>query len=140
MCLPVIDAPLPDRAFRATYPSEPSAVPGARRALLRFAADFGFTHDELADIETAAGEALANAVEHGYRRGSSFTLEGRILKDGIEIEVRDQGRGFTPRPQPLRPASDSPRGFGIFLMQMLMDEVEYLEGGTRVRLRKRRQP
>ncbi len=56
----------------------------------------------------------------------------------LVIEVQDDGAGFaSSSPRRRSPAHDAPRGFGIYLMRHLMDEVDFAESGTCVRLTKR---
>ena len=92
---------------------------------------------DLADIETAVGEALANAAEHGHRAGSGFEVRVFVEHDRVVIEVQDEGGGFQSGPAAPKPAHDAPRGFGIYLMRHLMDEVNFDESGSCVRLTKR---
>ncbi len=91
----------------------------------------------MADIETAVGEALANAAEHGHQVGSGFEVRVFVERDSIVIEVQDEGRGFLCDPAAPKPAHDAPRGFGIYLMRHLMDQVDFDERGSCVRLTKR---
>ncbi len=91
----------------------------------------------MADIETAVGEALANAAEHGHQAGSGFEVRVFVERDSIVIEVQDEGRGFLCNPSAPKPAHDAPRGFGIYLMRHLMDQVDFDERGSCVRLTKR---
>jgi serine/threonine-protein kinase RsbW len=125
--------------FRARFPNARWAAAFARRALIAHIAAYGYADGDLADIETAVGEALANAVEHGYRADTAFEVRAHLERDRIVIEVQDEGRGFTPAgPSSVaKPSLDSSRGFGIYLMRHLMDAVDYDERGTCVRLTKR---
>jgi anti-sigma regulatory factor (Ser/Thr protein kinase) len=57
----------------------------------------------------------------------------------LVIEVKDQGRGFDSE-QALNseaPDAEGMRGFGIFLMRQLMDEIAYTDCGSRIQLVKR---
>ncbi len=100
-------------------------------------AGYGYDAHDLADIETAVGEALANAVEHGHREGSTFEVHVFADRAHVVIEVQDDGAGFAASHPRDNPGYDAPRGFGIFLMRHLMDRVDYSNNGTRVRLAKR---
>ena len=99
-------------------------------------AAYGYPDGDLADIETALGEALANAAEHGHHNDTCFEVRAFVERDRIVIEIQDEGGGFRSAPATPKPAHDAPRGFGIYLMRHLMDEVHFDEGGTRVRLTK----
>jgi serine/threonine-protein kinase RsbW len=123
--------------FRARFPNTRRAAAFARRSLIAHIAAYGYPDGDLADIETAVGEALANAAEHGHKVDSGFEVCVYVERDQIVIEVQDEGGGFRSTASGLKPAHDAPRGFGIFLMRHLMDEVDFDERGTRVRLTKR---
>jgi anti-sigma regulatory factor (Ser/Thr protein kinase) len=125
--------------YRASLPRGLGAVRRARRALIDFAAQCGFDNGVLADVESAAGEALANAVEHG---DCAEGVDVMATFDGVRlvIEVKDHGIGFDCGPALERanaPDTSGNRGFGIFLMRTLMDEVAYSDCGSRIQLVKR---
>lgn len=127
------------KQFRASYPCGYASVRSARRALIAFAAVCGFRANDLTDIESAAGEALSNAAEHGDRRAAAgFAVAATCDDAGLVIEIKDYGTGFDAGAAFARcPDPSAGRGFGIFLMKTLMDEVAYSESGTRIRLLKR---
>jgi len=126
--------------YRANHSRGYGAVRNARRALISFVATCGFQSELLADVESAVGEALANAAEHGDGESMAdvdvwATFDGKRLV----IEVDDHGIGFdcAAALQRTDPNSAGDRGFGIFIMRTLMDEVAYSDRGTRVQLVKR---
>jgi serine/threonine-protein kinase RsbW len=104
----------------------------------------GFEEDRIEDIKTAIAEACINAIEHGNRLNENLTV-GVILsagKDALEVKVIDDGKGL--HEQPPKPDIDrkmhgeeDPRGMGMFLIQALVDEVEWVadsHGSSYVRL------
>lgn len=105
---------------------------------MRFAGQW-FAGEDLRDIESAAGEALANSAEHGAADGTTIDVTCRC--DGVifTIEIEDAGGGFERWNAGAcgRPHAGSSRGFGTFIMRELMDEIEYTKRGARVRLVKR---
>ncbi len=127
------------KQYRATYPSDIKNVAVARLGIAEFAAECGFPNDTISDIRLAAGEALSNAVEHGSMKpGRKITVV--CVFDGVElsIEVRDRGIGFAePSDRSNVQPGHRARGFGIFLMRRLMDEVSFARNGTVVRLVRR---
>jgi serine/threonine-protein kinase RsbW len=123
--------------FRARFPNTRRAAAFARRSLIAHIASYGYPDGDLADIETAVGEALANAAEHGNRAGTGFEVRVYVERDRVVIEVQDEGAGFRSSAAPSKPRNDAPRGFGIYLMRHLMDEVNFDERGSCVRLTKR---
>jgi anti-sigma regulatory factor (Ser/Thr protein kinase) len=98
-----------------------------------------FAGDDLCDIESAVGEALANCAEHGYVCGSHIDISCRYGAGELVIEIKDAGRGFDRWNSVdfSRPVATAARGYGKYIMRRLMDEIEYADGGRRVRLVKR---
>ena len=123
--------------FRAQYRGTPRSVRQARTAVAEYARRCGFPEQLTVEIALAAGEALANAVEHGNK--DVGTIELRCLFEGgvLVIEVSDQGEGFDYSTVGSRHREpNSIRGFGITIMRSLVDAIEFAERGTLVRLRK----
>jgi two-component sensor histidine kinase len=74
----------------------------------------------------AAGEAVANAIEHGHRDnpGQEIRLRAAVTADQLRLTVTDSGRWLPPGPAP------APyRGNGIMLMRAMMDHVS-IDTGT----------
>jgi serine/threonine-protein kinase RsbW len=94
-------------------------------------------------IELALQEALANAVIHGAKEDPTKTVECLVSSDderGVLIVVRDPGTGFTPEAIPICTVGEnvySNHGRGIFLINQLMDQVEFRKNGTEIRMVKR---
>jgi anti-sigma regulatory factor (Ser/Thr protein kinase) len=127
------------REYRARFSSSHVSAVEARRALLNYIETFRFSPQHVADIECAVGEALANAAEHGHRDGATFAVRAFVEGEELVIEIHDDGPGFSYSNDPAgsAPPSGSPRGFGIFIMRSLVDEIAYSDRGRRVRLKKR---
>jgi serine/threonine-protein kinase RsbW len=126
--------------FRARFACTYRSAVEARRQLVAFIRTLSFEPESVADIESAVGEALANAAEHGFNDGTAFEIRAWIDGESLAIEVQDQGPGF-PQAGGAHvaggPPADAPRGFGIFIMRTLMDEIAYDDRGRRITLRKR---
>jgi serine/threonine-protein kinase RsbW len=95
------------------------------------------------DIELALTEALANAVVHGAKSDPSKIIECDVACDadhGLLIIVRDPGPGFDPS-QIADPCHGeniySNHGRGIYLINQLMDEVQFHKNGTEIHMLKR---
>lgn len=92
------------------------------------------------DIELALTEALANAVVHGAKEDPDKTVECVVACDeekGMLIVVRDPGKGFDPATIPDCCQGEniySNHGRGIFLINQLMDEVAFHNGGTEIHM------
>jgi serine/threonine-protein kinase RsbW len=95
----------------------------------------GFRDDRVEDLKTAVAEACINAIEHGNRLNEKLSV-GVILSagvDSLEVKVIDDGKGMNTRPS--KPDIDrkmhgeeDPRGMGMFLIQALVDEAEWVAG------------
>lgn len=125
--------------YHARFPSAYESVGQARRAVIGFAREW-FSGDELSDIESAVGEALANCAEHGHVSGTHIDVRCRCDGRELTVEIADAGKGFERwnACEFVKPLSSAQRGYGTFIMRRLMDEIEYTERGRRVRLLKRR--
>ncbi len=125
--------------YHARFPSAYASVGKARRAVIAFAREW-FSGDDLSDIESAVGEALANCAEHGHVSGTHIEVRCRCDGRDLTVEIADAGKGFERwnTCEFCKPHAAAPRGYGTFIMRRLMDEIEYTERGTRVRLLKRR--
>jgi serine/threonine-protein kinase RsbW len=94
-------------------------------------------------IELALQEALANAVVHGAKEDPAKVVECLVACDeqrGILIIVRDPGPGFDPQGIPSCTMGEnlySNHGRGIFLINQLMDEVQFHKNGTEIHMVKR---
>ena len=95
-------------------------------------------------LKTAVGEATMNAMEHGNRFRAEVPVEVRVLASPgvITVEIIDEGgdREIGEPPTPDLAAklagTQSPRGWGLFLMKEMVDDVrvETVDGKHRVRL------
>lgn len=101
----------------------------------------GADHDF--EIRLSLSEALANAVEHGCKNDPDKLVQICVECDpdrGILIVVKDPGPGFDPSqiPSPVEGKRIfAEGGRGVFIINQLMDEVHYEQGGTQIRMRKR---
>jgi serine/threonine-protein kinase RsbW len=105
----------------------------------------GFPDDRIEDLKTALAEACINAIEHGNHLNDNLCV-GVILSvsdEALEVKVMDTGTGITKTPT--KPDIDrkmhgeeDARGMGMFLIQSLVDEAEWVKGspgkGSYVRL------
>jgi serine/threonine-protein kinase RsbW len=94
-------------------------------------------------IELSLQEALANAVIHGAKEDPTKIVECLVSGDaerGLLIVVRDPGPGFAPEAIPTCTRGEnvySNHGRGIFLINQLMDKVEFRKNGTEIHMVKR---
>lgn len=94
----------------------------------------GFADDRVEDLKTAIAEACINAMEHGNKLDETLSV-GVILSmkpDSLEVKVVDTGTG--PQAHSATPPDidkkmheeEEPRGMGMFLIESLVDEVEWV--------------
>jgi serine/threonine-protein kinase RsbW len=129
--------------LRQSLPSKVAAISTFVDQLMRFILKFRRADGSEGEIEMAIHEGITNAVIHGNGENSSkrVYVTCRCYTDGeVSITVRDEGRGFDSSAVPDPTSSENllfTHGRGIYLMEALMDEVCFEEGGTVVMMRKK---
>ena len=128
--------------LEAWMPSEIEAISPMVEQLMRYMQAWRFIVGNEFAVELAFREALNNAVIHGNGRDPDKMVEVRCLCErgkGLWLTIKDQGNGFDPTdvPNPLAPERlEAEHGRGIYLLNLLMDEVSFERGGSEVRMRK----
>lgn len=122
------------RRYCGSFPRSPSGARRARGLIKNFAKAY-LSGCDLEDFETAIGEALANAVEHSD--ASTLTVRCWCESGCLVTELEDDGRGFFPPLSFQAPPDGALRGFGLFIMHQLLDEIDFLDNGKRLHLVKR---
>ena len=116
------------------FPAEASYLADTRAALKDWLGRAGVDEDQTLAVLIAAGEALANAIEHGHRHltEGTISLRATALADRLQVTVIDAGSWK----QPVKAAH---RGRGISLMRALMQDVTIkpLASGTTVQMHAR---
>ncbi len=120
---------------------------GSEKLAMDFAATeakkMGLSVGRVEDLKTAVSEACLNAMEHGNKMDASMKV-GVILnveEMNLQVTVQDVGDEIGPVETPniedkIEGKSDR-RGWGIFLIKNLVDEVKFEsapEGGNLVRM------
>ena len=119
----------------------------------------GFPESRIEDIRTAVSEATINAIEHGNAGETARSVWVLLAPGAAELEIRVRDGAVLPLRLPQGPAGApgaaarpdlaamvagevSPRGWGVFLIQSLMDEAEFTaaETGNLVRMVVRLEP
>lgn len=115
--------------------SVPSELSNARRVAARVAeacAGLGLSTSRAAALRTAVAEAVANAIEHGNAGDPSLAVHVSVHvdEDTLMVRVRDHGCGGGLPARPQVPDIDAklrgeqgPRGWGLFLIRHLVDEL-----------------
>lgn len=130
--------------FTMTIPADPTAIPRITDGVTSVLAQKHWPEEQIMAIELALQEAVANAIRHGCRGDATKKLQCSVNIDAageVMITVRDPGPGFDPQSvaDPLAPENMlKPSGRGIFLINGLMDDVEFADGGRELRMRKKK--
>ncbi len=85
-------------------------------------------------LKTAVSETAMNAIEHGNHAIDELDVRVtvRTTSDAVTVDIADHGRGrsrpaVTPDLDLKLSGAQTPRGWGLFLVQELTDEVAELE-------------
>jgi len=117
--------------------SIPSAMGNERIAISHITQrvqPFHLPERRLEQLKTAVAEATMNAMEHGnhYHPELPVTLQLLSSEQAIAVRISDQG-GYQPTQAPETPDIEaklaelqSPRGWGLFLIQNMVDEMRIL--------------
>jgi len=125
-------------------PADPRAIPTITDGVKHILETKGWDEPEIMAVELAVQEALTNGIRHGCKNDPSRKVQCCVAVDqngGVTVVVRDPGAGFdaSQLPDPLDPANVlKPGGRGVFLINRLMDDVRFSEGGRAVQMHKRR--
>lgn len=118
----------------------PSAPGNERQAMSRIAeavAPLHLSADRLEKLKTAVAEATMNAMEHGngYREEQPVHIRAETDDGQLRIRITDYG-GSSEIPDAETPDIDlklaglqSPRGWGLFLIKSMVDEMNVLVDG-----------
>jgi len=121
-------------------PSLRAAIAPTVERILTAVEGAGLSADRRADLAVATAEALSNAAVHvnRLRPGSQVVIAVTVIPGRqATVEVKDAGLGFDPTATSDPTDSTNllvPRGRGVFLMRRLVDRLEFLPPGNRVRL------
>ncbi len=128
------------RPRRFRMPSLRAAIAPTVERILTAVEGAGLSADRRADLAVATAEALSNAAVHGnhLRPGSQVVIAVTVIPGRqATVEVKDAGPGFdhtTTSDPTVAPNLLVPGGRGVFLMRRLVDRLEFVPPGNRVRL------
>jgi serine/threonine-protein kinase RsbW len=98
--------------------------------------------ETLFDVRLSLEEALINAVKYGNKNDREKKVKVDVIAaaGSITIEVKDEGCGFDFRN--LADPTDNENidklsGRGVFLIRNIMDKVEFLDNGSRIKMVKK---
>jgi len=112
-------------------PSQPGNERAASEKALEALGSFKLDEAVNNRLQTAVAEATMNAMEHGNHYQVDLMVEIRVLTSpsALAVRIRDHGGG-KPIPEPETPDLEaklaglqSPRGWGLFLIKNMVDEM-----------------
>lgn len=100
------------------------------------AKNVGLSEKDISEIRLAVDEAYTNIIKHAYKNKPSNPVKVELGFDNTRlwISIMDEGEGFKPEeykaPDILKRIKNKQRGgMGVFLIQKLMDQVQYNRKG-----------
>jgi len=115
-----------------SLPSEPGNESRASEEVARAVSELGLPQRTLERLKTAVVEATKNAMEHGNRYDPEVPVKIQVwlLEERLLVRIIDRGGSPPPSPNAQRPdleakleGTQAPRGWGLFLIKNLVDEV-----------------
>lgn len=114
-----------------SLPSQPGNERLAMERMAELAQGLPFTAAKVERLKTAVGEAAMNAMEHGnqYRADLETKIKVLVSDKALAVRITDFGGG-KQIPDPVKPDLEaklaglqSPRGWGLFLIENMVDEM-----------------
>lgn len=132
--------------FSVEGPARLPFLGAAQGRLDTFATHHAWSDEARFQVSLALEEVLMNVISHGSRESQPANVRVSLSQDDrdVTLEITDDGIAFDPQQAPApdlesdldeRPVG----GLGVFLVQQLMDSVDYRRdaGWNRLVLRKR---
>jgi anti-sigma regulatory factor (Ser/Thr protein kinase) len=115
-----------------TLPSEPRNERLAMEKVADAVKELPLSGQRLARLKTAVAESTMNAMEHGnkYRAEVPVEVQVEVADRDLVVRITDRGSGLPPSQGEDAPdleaklgGSQTPRGWGMFLIGRMVDEV-----------------
>ena len=125
------------RVMKICIPSELGYEKFAMIAVATIADRIGLNSERIDCLKTAIAEAVTNAIEHGNQLNAEImVLIGlTVQENALVLNVIDQGCRPIPQIPLVRQEREDHRGWGLFLIKNLMDEVEVVAAPGRNEIR-----
>jgi serine phosphatase RsbU (regulator of sigma subunit)/anti-sigma regulatory factor (Ser/Thr protein kinase) len=113
-------------------PSAPGNERDAMRHVEKAVRDLGLPERRIERLKTVVAEATMNAMEHGNHYQENVPVEVTVMSSArqVAVRIRDTGGGAPLPTQPQTPdleaklaEEQTPRGWGLFLIRNLVDEM-----------------
>ena len=129
-----------------TVPATPAGIQTVCEGVAQLLQNKQWPEDEVIKVDLALQEALANGIRHGCKGDPTKHVQCTVTFDASgELGHRRPGSRVRVRcaavPNPLEADNImKASGRGVFLINQLMDEVAFRDGGREVQMKKRREP
>jgi serine phosphatase RsbU (regulator of sigma subunit)/anti-sigma regulatory factor (Ser/Thr protein kinase) len=132
-----------DHSWRTLDEWMVASEPGNERQVIQrlgdAVVDLRLSDKRLEDLKTAVGEATMNAMEHGnhYQPDLPVTIQVRASQSTLSVRITDEGghsilpESETPDLEAKLAGLQSPRGWGLFLIKHLVDDMRVTGDETR---------
>jgi serine/threonine-protein kinase RsbW len=116
------------QTIEISLPSELGYEKVATSAIATLAQHMGFSRERIDDLKTALSEAVVNSIEHGNQLDDQLRVEviALIERRALTLKIIDQGQQPLPSLNLARQERVDHRGWGLFLVKSLVDEVKAL--------------
>lgn len=116
------------QTIEISLPSELGYEKVATSAIATLAQQMGFSQERVDDLKTALSEAVVNSMEHGNQLDSELRVEviALIETGALTLKIIDEGQQPLPSLNLARQERADHRGWGLFLIRNLVDEVKAL--------------
>jgi anti-sigma regulatory factor (Ser/Thr protein kinase) len=122
-----------------TIPSEQGNERAASERVAEAVSSLGLEPARLERLKTAVSEAVMNAIEHGNQSRPEIPVEIGIRREAGELLVRitDEGgereipEAETPDLEAKLEGLQKPRGWGLFLIRNMVDDLRVSTDGTK---------
>jgi len=114
--------------IKLSLPTKQVYVSLARLTIASVANNMGFSIGDVEDLKVAISEACANAINFSITAETTYDLIYSVGEKELTISVTDTGMGFEPDElkQPIDIGDPLGSGFGLFIIETLMDTVEIM--------------
>jgi len=114
--------------IKLSLPTKQVYVSLARLSIASVANNMGFSIGDVEDLKVAISEACANAINFSMTAETTYELIYSVGEKELTISVTDTGMGFEPDElkQPIDIGDPLGSGFGLFIIETLMDTVEIM--------------
>ncbi len=122
---------------RLSIPSSTSYLGEVRRFVETYAREAKFADDAIENFKIAVDEACTNIIKHAYQGDASRKIDLAVIVEDerFTVRIRDDGRAFETKdytePDIFHLAKNRRvGGFGVHIIRLLMDHVEYNTRGN----------